>query len=75
MCIRDRSLPKPFDTYHVTDEEMERIVRETELEIRNRLGLNGCELIDLDNERHSEIWWEEMEKIAVRHGVPYRRDE
>lgn len=54
---------------------MERIVRETELETRNRLGLNGCEPIDLDNERHSEIWWEEMEKIAVRHGVPYRRDE
>ena len=69
------SLPKPFDTYHITDEEMERIVRETELETRNRLGLNGCEPIDLDNERHSEIWWEEMEKIAVRHGVPYRRDE
>ena len=69
------SLPELFDTYHVTDEEMERIVRETELETRNRLGLNGCEPIDLDNECHSEIWWEEMEKIAVKHGVPYREDE
>lgn len=27
--------------------------------------------IDFDNDRHSEIWWEEMEKAVVRHGVPY----
>ena len=30
--------------------------------------------IDFDNDRHSEIWWEEMEKAVVRHGVPYYED-
>lgn len=25
----------------------------------------------LSNTYHSEIWWEEMEKAVVRHGVPY----
>lgn len=33
------SLPEPFDTYHVTDEEMEQIVYETEMETRDRLRL------------------------------------
>ena len=69
------SLPVPFDTYHVSDEEMEQIVRETELETRDRLSLDTDEPIDLDNDRHSRIWWEEMEKTVVRHGVPYQEDE
>ncbi len=69
------SLPVPFDTYHVSDEEMEQIVRETELETRNRLCLDTDEPIDPDNDRHSGIWREEMEKAVARHGVPYREDE
>lgn len=69
------SLPVPFDTYHVSDEEMERIVRETELETRDRLSLDTDEPIDFNNDRHSGIWWEEMEKTVVRHGVPYYEDE
>ena len=60
-----------FDTYHVTDEEMEQIVYETEMETRDRLRLGKRKPIDFDNDRHSEIWWEEMEKAVVRHGVPY----
>ncbi len=69
------SLPVPFDTYHVSDEEMEQIVRETELETRDRLCLDTDEPIDPDNDRHSGIWREEMEKAVARHGVPYREDE
>ena len=69
------SLPIPFDTYHVSDEVMEKIVRETELETRDRLSLGTDEPIDLENDRHSETWWEAMEKIAVKHGVPYQEDE
>ena len=65
------SLPEPFDTYHVTDEELEQIVYETEMETRDRLRLGKRKPIDFDNDRHSEIWWEEMEKAVVRHGVPY----
>ena len=66
-----KTLPEPFDTYHVTDEEMEQIVYETEMETRDRLRLGKRKPIDFDNDRHSEIWWEEMEKAVVRHGVPY----
>lgn len=68
-------MPAPFDTYDVTDEQMEEIVRETEQETRDRLRLGENESIDLENDRHSEIWWEEMEKTVVRHGVPYYEDE
>ena len=69
------SLPEPFDTYDVTDEQMERIVWETEMETRDRLGLGDGEAIDFNKDRHSEVWWEEMEKTVVRHGVPYYEDE
>ena len=68
------SLPVPFDTYDVTDEQMEEIVRETETGTRNRLGLGDGEAVDFNKDRHSEVWWEEMEKTAVRHGVPYYED-
>lgn len=69
------SMPVHFDTYDVTDEQMEEIVRETEQETRDRLRLDENESIDLENDRHSEIWWEEMENTVVRHGVPYYEDE
>lgn len=69
------SMPVPFDTYNVTDEQMEEIVQETEQETRDRLRLGENGSIDLENDRHSEIWWEEMEKTVVRHGVPYYEDE
>ncbi len=69
------SLPAPFNTYHVTDEQMEQIVFETEMETRDRLRLGEGESINFDDDSHSEIWWEEMEKTVVRHGVPYHEDE
>lgn len=69
------SLPVPFNTYDVTDEQMEQIVFETEMETRDRLRLGEKESIDFENDRHSAIWWEEMEKAVVRHGVPYYEDE
>lgn len=69
------SLPEPFNTYHVTDEQMERIVREIEMETRERLRLGENEPINFEDDRHSEIWWEEMEKTVVRHGVPYYDEE
>ena len=39
--------------------------------LTDRLRLGKRKPIDFDNDRHSEIWWEEMEKAVVRHGVPY----
>lgn len=68
------SLPSPFCTYDITDEQMERIVYETELDTRERLRLNEDEQIDLGNDRHSEVWWEEMEAVVCRHKVPYYED-
>lgn len=67
--------PREQAFYDVTDEQMEEIVRETEQETRDRLRLGENESIDLENDRHSEIWWEEMEKTVVRHGVAYYEDE
>ena len=68
------SLPAPFYTYDVTDEQMEEIVRQTELDTRERLRLDEEEQIDMGNDRHSEVWWEEMEAAVCRHNVPYYED-
>ncbi|WP_302589092.1 hypothetical protein [Alistipes senegalensis] len=68
------SLPVPFRTKNVTDEQMEEIVRQTELDTRDRLRLNEGEPIDFENDRHSEVWWEEMEAAVCRHNVPYHED-
>ena len=68
------SLPVPFCTKNVTDEQMEEIVMDTELDTRDRLRLNEGEPIDFENDRHSEVWWEEMEAAVCRHNVPYYED-
>lgn len=53
---------------------MENIVMDTELDTRDRLRLNEGEPIDFENDRHSEVWWEEMEAAVCRHNVPYYED-
>ena len=68
------SLPVPFCTKDVTDEQMENIVMDTELDTRDRLRLNEGEPIDFENDRHSEVWWAEMEAAVCRHNVPYYED-
>jgi len=68
------SLTVPFCTYDVTDEQMKDIVYQTELGTRGRLRLDDDEPIDLENDRHSEAWWEEMESTVRRQGVPYYED-
>lgn len=68
------SLPAPFCTKNVTDEQMEDIVMDTELDTRERLRLNEDEPIDMGNDRHSEVWWEEMEAAVRRQNVPYYED-
>ena len=64
----------PFCTKDVTDEQMENIVMDTELDTRDRLRLNEGEPIDFENDRHSEVWWAEMEAAVCRHNVPYYED-
>ena len=68
------SLPVPFCTKNVTDEQMEEIVMDTELDTRDRLRLNEGEPIDFENDCHSEVWWAEMEAAVCRHNVPYYED-
>ncbi len=67
-------LPCPFFTDDVTDKQMEIIVTETEEETRSRLRLNEDGYIDFDNDRHSEVWWEELEAAVNRQNVPYHED-
>ncbi len=68
------SLPVPFCTENVTDDQMKVIVVETDLNTRARLRLSDDEHIDLNNDRHSEVWWEEMEAAVNRQNVPYYED-
>lgn len=69
------SLPVPFDTKDVSDETMQAIVKSVDEETRLALGLNDGEHIDLDNDRHSERWWQELEDCLCYFGVPYYEDE
>ena len=68
------SLPVPFCTENVTDDQMKVIVRETDLNTRARLRLSDNDHIDLSNDRQSEVWWEEMEAAVNRQNVPYYED-
>lgn len=68
------SLPCPFCTENITDEQMEIIAFETDSATRERLRLSGNEHIDFDNDKHSEVWWEELEAAANRQNIPYYED-
>lgn len=67
-------LPCPFCTEDVTDEQMEQIVMETDLETKADLRLAEEECIDFEIDRHSEIWWQNMEAAVIRQKVPYYED-
>lgn len=67
-------LPVPFCTDNVTDDQMETIVVETDLCTKERLRLSDDEHIDFDNDKHSEVWWEEMEAAVNRQDIPYYED-
>ncbi len=54
-------LPSPFVTIFLTDEDMAEIVRNTDQNTRSDLRLSQGEKIDFSNDRHSEIWWKDME--------------
>jgi hypothetical protein len=68
------SLPAPFFTKNVTDEQMRDIVRQTEIETRERLRLNADEIINFEDDRHSRVWWEELEAAVCEKGIPYYED-
>lgn len=68
------SLPCPFCTENITDEQMEIIAFETDSSTRERLRLSDNEHIDFDNDKHSEVWWEELEAAVNRQNVPYYED-
>ena len=68
------SLPAPFCTEDVTDEQMQEIITQTDVETRTRLKLNDEEHINFDNERHNEAWWEELEAAVNGQNVPYYED-
>lgn len=68
------SLPCPFCTENVTDEQMEAIVRQTELETKAAMGINSNESLNMKDNRTSEVWWEEMEAAVRQQGIPYQED-
>ena len=68
------SLPCPFCTENITDEQMEVIAFETDSATRERLRLSYNEHIDFDNDKHSEVWWKELEAAVNRQNIPYYED-
>lgn len=64
------SLPAPFCTDNVTDEQMQNIVDETEAAMLQIYGKD----YDIDDEDTSDTWWREMENSVIRHKIPYYED-
>lgn len=65
-------LPCPFCTDNVTDETLDDISEELELEMKPwyEWKRNG----DVTADKVEEKWWEELENIAVEKGIPYYED-
>ena len=68
------SLPCPFCTDKVTDQQMQAIIERTCQQVKIRMGLSDSEAIDLSDDKMDEIWWEELERTVVASGVPYCED-
>jgi hypothetical protein len=67
-------LPCPFCTENVSDETMQAIIDLTDNSTKERLHLPQNEILDLNNDKTSEIWWEELEAILVQESIPYCED-
>ena len=71
LCRGDlESLPCPFYTAEVSDETMQKIIDEVDKEMEATYGSD----FDPENERHSEYWWEVMERECCWHEIPYYED-
>lgn len=68
------SLPCPFCTAEITDQQMYNIVKETDLSTKGRMHLPNTNALNFNNDKISEIWWEELEKAALAEGVMYYED-
>jgi hypothetical protein len=68
------SLPCPFCTKNVTDENMQAIIDMTCEQTKMRMGLSQKDAIDISDERTNEIWWQELEQTVVAFKVPYYED-
>lgn len=68
------SLPCSFCTENVTDEQMETIVRQTEVETKAAMGVNSNESLNMKDGRTSEVWWKEMEAAVRQQCIPYYED-
>jgi hypothetical protein len=68
------SFPCPFCTENVSDETMQAIIDLTDDSTKERLHLPHNEILDLHNDKTSEMWWEELEAIVVQKCIPYYAD-
>lgn len=65
------SLPCPFDTENVSDGVMQSVIDGTELDTLADV-INADE--EFDFEKHSGLWWENLETNCRKHGIPYYED-
>lgn len=68
------SLPCPFCTADVSDDQMQQIINATDNFTRQRLGTSEKEKLNFNNDKVSEIWWEELEDSVCQMKIPYYED-
>lgn len=66
------SLPCPFCTDNVTDETLDEISNEVEIEMEDWYDWNKDGVINSD--KLDEVWWETLERIVCQHNIPYYED-
>lgn len=68
------SLPCPFYTEEVTDDQMQAIIDDTDFATKCYYQLPLDQPIDFNNNKYSERWWIELESAVLQQNVPYYED-
>lgn len=66
------SCPCPFCTFRVSDDEMQSIVDDIELEMQDWNEWLQCG--DISQDKFDAHWRATMEEVVTKHGVPYYED-
>jgi hypothetical protein len=68
------SFPCPFCTQNVPDEKMQIIIHSTCERTKMRMRLPIAAEIDMEDNKTSMVWWEELEAVIVAMDIPYYED-
>ncbi len=61
----------PFNTKEVSDETMQALVDTVDRVTKERAGISADKILDINDDRIGDIWWEELETVCKELKIPY----